>query len=125
MAFEKAINEKTKAVIVNTPNNPTGVIYHEETMKKMAGILEKKEKEIGHEIYLISDEPYRELVYDGNQEDFLTKYYRNTIVGYSFSKSLYHDDIVFFTCCNKFFFVCIRRFYPHIKSAFRFDAVKT
>ena len=88
MAFEKAINEKTKAVIVNTPNNPTGVIYHEETMKKMAGILEKKEKEIGHEIYLISDEPYRELVYDGNQEDFLTKYYRNTIVGYSFSKSL-------------------------------------
>ena len=88
MAFEKAINEKTKAVIVNTPNNPTGVIYHEETMKKMAEILEKKEKEIGHEIYLISDEPYRELVYDGNQEDFLTKYYRNTIVGYSFSKSL-------------------------------------
>ena len=73
---------------MNTPNNPTGVIYHEETMKKMAGILEKKEKEIGHEIYLISDEPYRELVYDGNQEDFLTKYYRNTIVGYSFSKSL-------------------------------------
>ncbi len=55
----------------------------------MAEILEKKEKEIGHEIYLISDEPYRELVYDdGNQEDFLTKYYRNTIVGYSFSKSL-------------------------------------
>lgn len=88
MAFEKAINEKTKAVIVNTPNNPTGVIYHEETMKKMAEILEKREKEIGHEIYLISDEPYRELVYDGNQEDFLTKYYRNTIVGYSFSKSL-------------------------------------
>ena len=87
-ALEKAVNEKTKAVIVNTPNNPTGVIYHEETMKKMAEILEKKEKEIGHEIYLISDEPYRELVYDGNQEDFLTKYYRNTIVGYSFSKSL-------------------------------------
>ena len=87
-ALEKAVNEKTKAVIVNTPNNPTGVIYHEETMKKMAEILEKKEKEIGHEIYLISDEPYRELVYDGNQEDFLIKYYRNTIVGYSFSKSL-------------------------------------
>ena len=86
--FEEKINEKTKAVIVNTPNNPTGVIYHEETMKKMAEILEKKEKEIGHEIYLISDEPYRELVYDGNQEDFLTKYYRNTLVGYSFSKSL-------------------------------------
>ncbi len=87
-AFEKAINVKTKAVIVNTPNNPTGVIYKEETMRKMAGIMEQKEKEIGHEIYLISDEPYRELVYDGNQEDFLTKYYKNTIVGYSFSKSL-------------------------------------
>lgn len=87
-AFEKAINVKTKAVIVNTPNNPTGVIYKEETMRKMAGIMEQKEKEIGHEIYLVSDEPYRELVYDGNQEDFLTKYYKNTIVGYSFSKSL-------------------------------------
>ena len=83
-------DDKTEADIIYicSPNNPTGVIYHEETMKKMAGILEKKEKEIGHEIYLISDEPYRELVYDGNQEDFLTKYYRNTIVGYSFSKSL-------------------------------------
>lgn len=87
-AFEKAINVKTKAVIVNTPNNPTGVIYKEETMRKMAGIMEQKEREIGHEIYLVSDEPYRELVYDGNQEDFLTKYYKNTIVGYSFSKSL-------------------------------------
>ena len=87
-AFEKAINVKTKAVIVNTPNNPTGVIYKEETMRKMAGIMEQKEKEIGQEIYLVSDEPYRELVYDGNQEDFLTKYYKNTIVGYSFSKSL-------------------------------------
>ena len=87
-AFEKAINVKTKAVIVNTPNNPTGVIYKEETMRKIAGIMEQKEKEIGHEIYLVSDEPYRELVYDGNQEDFLTKYYKNTIVGYSFSKSL-------------------------------------
>ena len=87
-AFEKAINVKTKAVIVNTPNNPTGVIYKEETMRKMAGIMEQKEIEIGHEIYLVSDEPYRELVYDGNQEDFLTKYYKNTIVGYSFSKSL-------------------------------------
>ena len=88
MAFEKAINEKTKAVIVNTPNNPTGVIYHEETMKKMAGILEKKEKEIGHEIYLISDEPYRELAYDGAVVPYVTKYYANTVVCYSYSKSL-------------------------------------
>ena len=86
--FAEKITEKTKAVIVNTPNNPTGVIYHEETMKKMGEILSAKEKEYAHEIYLISDEPYRELVYDGNKEDFLTKYYKNTIVGYSFSKSL-------------------------------------
>ena len=87
-AFEAAITEKTKAVIVNTPNNPTGVIYSKETMQKMGEILNSKEKELKKEIYLISDEPYRELVYDGAQEDFLTKYYHNTIVGYSFSKSL-------------------------------------
>lgn len=87
-AFAQAVRVQTKAVIVNTPNNPTGVIYHEDTMRKMGEILEAKEKEIGHEIYLISDEPYRELVYDGNKEDFLTKYYKNTLVGYSFSKSL-------------------------------------
>lgn len=87
-AFAQAVRVQTKAVIVNTPNNPTGVIYHEDTMRKIGEILEAKEKEVGHEIYLISDEPYRELVYDGNKEDFLTKYYKNTLVGYSFSKSL-------------------------------------
>lgn len=87
-AFAQAVRAQTKAVIVNTPNNPTGVIYHEDTMRKIGEILEAKEREIGHEIYLISDEPYRELVYDGNKEDFLTKYYKNTLVGYSFSKSL-------------------------------------
>lgn len=87
-AFESAITKKTKAVIVNTPNNPTGVIYSDETMKKLAAILEKKEAEFQTDIYLISDEPYRELVYDGANENFLTKYYHNTIVGYSFSKSL-------------------------------------
>ncbi len=86
--FEAKITEKTKALIVNTPNNPTGVIYKPETMEAIAAILEKKQKEFGHDIYLISDEPYRELVYEGNKEDFLTKYYKNTIVGYSFSKSL-------------------------------------
>ena len=86
--FEKKLTAKTKVVLVNTPNNPTGVVYSEDTMKQIATILEKKEKEYGHEIYLVSDEPYRELVYDGMQELFLTKYYRNTIVGYSFSKSL-------------------------------------
>lgn len=86
--FADKITDKTKIVLVNTPNNPTGVVYSEETIQKMAEILSEKEKEYGKEIYLVSDEPYRELVYDGVEEIFLTKYYRNTIVGYSFSKSL-------------------------------------
>ncbi|MGN1187751.1 MAG: pyridoxal phosphate-dependent aminotransferase, partial [Lachnospiraceae bacterium] len=87
-AFEAAITPKTKAVIVNNPNNPSGVVYSEETVKKLAAIMNGKQKEYGTEIYLISDEPYRELVYDGVQVPFLTKYYDNTVVGYSFSKSL-------------------------------------
>lgn len=86
--FEKKITAKTKAVIVNTPNNPTGVVYSKETLTQIGEILSAKEKEFGIDIYLISDEPYRELVYDGKEEDFLTKYYPNTLVGYSFSKSL-------------------------------------
>ncbi len=86
--FEQKITPKTKAVIVNTPNNPTGVVYSEETIKKMATIMEAKQKEYGTEIFLISDEPYRELVYDGAEVPYLTKYYDNTIVGYSYSKSL-------------------------------------
>ena len=86
--FEAKITPKTKAVIVNTPNNPTGVVYSEETIKKLAAIMEAKQKEFGTEIYLISDEPYRELAYDGVEVPYLTKYYANTIVGYSFSKSL-------------------------------------
>lgn len=86
--FEQKISQKTKAIIVNTPNNPTGVVYSEETIQKMAAILEKKQKEYGTDIYLISDEPYRELAYDGVEVPYLTKYYANTIVGYSYSKSL-------------------------------------
>ena len=86
--FEKKITAKTKAVIVNTPNNPTGVVYSEETIRKMADILEAKQKEFDTDIYLIADEPYRELAYDGVEVPYLTKYYANTIVGYSFSKSL-------------------------------------
>ena len=86
--FEQKITPKTKAVIVNTPNNPTGVVYSEETIKKMAAIMEAKQKEYGTDIYLIADEPYRELVYDGAEVPYLTKYYDNTIVGYSYSKSL-------------------------------------
>lgn len=86
--FEKKFTEKTKAVIINTPNNPTGVVYSDATLKTIAEILNKKQEEYKKEIYLISDEPYRELVYDGLEQNFLTKYYNNTIVGYSFSKSL-------------------------------------
>lgn len=86
--FEQMIGEKTKAVIVNTPNNPTGVVYSEETILKMAEILRKKQEELHTSIYLISDEPYRELVYGDVEVPYLTKYYENTIVGYSFSKSL-------------------------------------
>lgn len=86
--FAEKITEKTKAVIVNTPNNPTGVVYSEETIQKMAQILEEKQKQFHTAIYLIADEPYRELVYDGANVPYLTKYYDNTIVGYSYSKSL-------------------------------------
>lgn len=86
--MEKKITARTKAVIVNSPNNPTGVVYTENTIQKMADILNKKQKEYQTNIYLISDEPYRELVYDGIKVPYLTKYYENTIVGYSFSKSL-------------------------------------
>lgn len=82
------INPKTKAIIINNPVNPTGVVYSEETIKKIAEILEQKQKEYDHEIYMVSDEPYRELVYDGNEVPFLTKYFDNTFVTYSFSKSL-------------------------------------
>ena len=87
-AFEKLLTEKTKAVIVNTPNNPTGVVYSAETLKRLADILEKKQKEWKTSIYLISDEPYRELVYGGVEVPWIPDFYRNTIVGYSFSKSL-------------------------------------
>ena len=87
-AFEKLITEKTKAVIVNTPNNPTGVVYSAETLKRLADILEEKQKEWKTSIYLISDEPYRELVYGGVEVPWTPDFYRNTIVGYSFSKSL-------------------------------------
>ena len=86
--FREKLSPKTKAVIVNTPNNPTGVVYSEETIKKLAAIMEEKQKEFGTEIYLISDEPYRELAYDGVKVPYLTKYYKNTVVGYSYSKSL-------------------------------------
>ena len=86
--LEKKITNKTKAIIINSPNNPTGVVYSEDTIKKIAEILERKEKEFGTSIYIVSDEPYRELVYDGIEVPYLTKYYHNALIGYSYSKSL-------------------------------------
>ena len=84
-----AINENTKAVIINSPNNPSGVVYSEETIKAIAQILEKKSRELGREIFIIADEPYRELVYDADTiVPYITKYYKNTLVCYSYSKSL-------------------------------------
>lgn len=85
--FESKITDKTKAVIINNPNNPSGVVYSENTIKKLSQILEDKQEEFGKSIYIISDEPYRELVYDGVTAPYLANYYKNTIVGYSFSKS--------------------------------------
>lgn len=86
--LEKKITAKTKALIVNTPNNPTGVVYTEEMIRALSALLVKKEQELGISIYMISDEPYRELVYDGVEVPYLTNYYHNAIVGYSYSKSL-------------------------------------
>jgi Aspartate/tyrosine/aromatic aminotransferase len=86
--FAAKITPKTKAVIINSPNNPSGVIYSEETIVKLSKILSEKQKEFGSEIYLISDEPYRELAYDNAEVPYPSKYYPNTIIGYSFSKSL-------------------------------------
>lgn len=86
--LEAKITEKTTAIIINNPVNPTGIVYSEETIQRIAAILESKQKEYGKAVYMVSDEPYRELVYDGHTVPFLTKYYDNTFVTYSFSKSL-------------------------------------
>ena len=87
-AFEAAITEKTKAVIVNSPNNPSGTLYSEETVKKLASVLEEASNKFGQPIYLLADEPYREIVFKGQSVPFLPKYYTNTLVCYSWSKSL-------------------------------------
>ena len=86
--FESKINEKTRAVIVNSPNNPSGVVYTEETVKAICEVLKRKSEEYGKVIYLIADEPYRELVYSGVDVPYLMNYYDNTLVCYSYSKSL-------------------------------------
>jgi len=86
--FEKALTSNVKAVFINSPNNPTGIVYSEETIKKLADILRDKSKEYGFDIYLISDEPYREIVFDGKTCPYPSKYYDYTLSCYSFSKSL-------------------------------------
>lgn len=86
--LKKAITTNTKAVIINSPNNPTGVVYSEEDIRNIVNVLREKSAEIGHAIFLISDEPYRELVDGGVTVPYLTKYYENTLVCYSYSKSL-------------------------------------
>ena len=86
--FKNKITNKTKIVIINSPNNPTGVIYNEAVIKQIADVMNQKQKEYGHNIYLLSDEPYRELIYGNETYPFVTNYYDNSLVAYSFSKSL-------------------------------------
>ncbi len=86
--LENSINLNTKAIIINTPNNPTGVVYSESILKDLAEVLNRKQEQLNTSIYLISDEPYREIVYDNTYVPYVTNYYRNTFVVYSFSKSL-------------------------------------
>ncbi len=86
--FEEMLTEKVMAVLINSPNNPSGVVYSEETIRRLSQILSRKQEEFGHDIFLISDEPYREIVFDGNQAPYPANYYDNTITCYSFSKSL-------------------------------------
>ena len=86
-AFEGLVHADTKAVIVNSPNNPSGAVYSEQTIRRLADILRRKSKEYGHPIFIISDEPYREIAYEGYEVPYVTKYYENTLVCYSYSKS--------------------------------------
>ncbi len=86
--MEEMMNEKVMAVLINTPNNPSGVVYSAETLKKLAEVLKRKSEEYGHTIYLISDEPYREIVFSGVDAPCVSKFYPDTIMCYSFSKSL-------------------------------------
>lgn len=87
-AFEEMLNEKVMAVLINSPNNPSGVVYSEETIERLAAILREKEKEYGHAVFIISDEPYREIAFAGVKVPYVSRYYANTISCYSYSKSL-------------------------------------
>lgn len=86
--FEEMLTEKVMAVLINTPNNPSGIVYTRETLQKLAKVMKKKSQEYGHDIYLISDEPYREILFEGVEEVYVSKLYDNTISCYSYSKSL-------------------------------------
>ena len=86
--FEKLLNENTAAVLINSPNNPSGTVYSEETLTKLAAVLEERQKRYGHDIFIISDEPYREIVFDGKEAPYVSKFYDNTLSCYSYSKSL-------------------------------------
>ena len=87
-AFEAALNPEVAVVLINTPNNPSGAVYSAETLDRLAGILRAKQAEYGHDIFLISDEPYREIVFDGGTQPYPAKFYDNTLTCYSWSKSL-------------------------------------
>lgn len=87
-AFLEMLNPNVQAILINSPNNPSGIVYSTETITRLAQILTEKQEEYGHDIYLISDEPYREIVFEGTDSPFISKFYDNTICCYSFSKSL-------------------------------------
>ena len=87
-AFEQMLTEKVMAVLINTPNNPSGIVYSTETIRELARIMTEKQEQYGHDIFLISDEPYREIIFDGVDAPYPSKFYRNTLSCYSFSKSL-------------------------------------
>lgn len=86
--FTEMLNENTAAVLINTPNNPSGAVYSAETLEKLAKLLTEKQQEYGHEIFIISDEPYREIVFDGAELPYVSRFYANTLSCYSYSKSL-------------------------------------
>ncbi len=87
-AFEEMMNENVQAILINSPNNPSGIVYSKETLEHLAAVLEEKQKEYGHEIFLISDEPYREILFDGAEAVYPSAFYDNSISCYSFSKSI-------------------------------------
>ncbi len=133
-ALESALNENTKALIINSPNNPSGTILSEDTVKRIAKILDSAQKRFGRSIYIIADEPYRELVYDDSLTvPFIPNYYKNTLVCYSFSKSLslpgerigyvlvspeadFHDEVYYSVCGagRALGFVCAPSLFQHI-----------